>query len=204
MEYLSKVSILILISLFCLSSCNNFRDREYKKDMGDLKELKRETPGIKKIFISGIPTVQVSKGLPGHLAITGFEKELAKVNIDIRSDSLIVKYTGPNDNSKPSLSMNLYIQELEALDVKSVGKLSVGDYVLNADGSEVSLTSIGSVNIDFSVKNIDCTISSVASAELNGSSESGRFVLSAIALLNLSNFQRKHASVETTAIGRQL
>ncbi len=138
--------------------------------------------GFDSVDFSGFGTLEVEQGDEYGLELTGSTRELERVEVEVRGDTLHIRQKSRWtlwfwDAGGQRIDVRLTVPELRELVVSGAGEVDVEG--LEGDEFRFELSGAGEFSArDIDVRELSVTLSGASSAQLNGSADSQSVVIS--------------------------
>jgi hypothetical protein len=167
----------------------------------DAQEAGNDLSDFNELEITGLFDVEITQGHSYSIEMIGPESEKEKYKITQHGKTLVIKY---DDDSKfdwklksfyiEKININITMPELESLELKGAGDVSINDF----DEDDMDIEVLGAVELEghINVRNITINLSGASKFDLRGTSNTMDALVQGASQLRAYDFTTQDAIVE--------
>lgn len=198
------LTCLIAASLFFCLSCSddddNGTDPQRLTGSGDLATVERTLPGVHSVSLITVGTVTVARGSQQSVEITLDDNLLEYLETEVADGELRIKFDAAVNPQDFELRVELTMTDLEALSLVGVGTVSTTN-LFQVDSVYVSLTGVGTVNLEVDTDKLVSVLTGVGTVALSGEAENMKVTHSGVGNLAAFGLQAEDATITQTGVG---
>jgi hypothetical protein len=124
----------------------------------------RDVPSFTSVELRGIGTVEVRRGSPQKVTVSGDDNVVPLVTTEVEGSTLVVDEKNGNFTTRQPLVVAVVAPELDSSILTGAGELRVTG--VSGPGFDASLSGTGKLDVDGSVDTLNATVSGAGSAQL--------------------------------------
>jgi hypothetical protein len=198
---LRQFTLLLLIFLFFLASCQHFLGKRIKGD-GNIKTEDHSLSGFKNIDCNASADVYVTQGEPAGVKVQGDDNLLPYIEIRQEGDRLII-HERSHVNLDPSDGLKIYVTspEFNSINASGAGNIVGETKITNGDELNLHLSGAGDIRMEVNAPTVVCTLSGAGSAYLNGQAKNVDIELSGVGSTHCYDLQAENTKVDVSGVG---
>jgi hypothetical protein len=198
---MKKYFLLLIASLFILSSCSDFMGKHVRGN-GNIKTDKRDITSFKNLEVHGGINVIILQGEIKPIEIKADENLMEYIEVKQEGDDLII---GEREhfNLDPTDKIELYVTSpnYHSISLSGVSNINTEKKITGTNELELNLSGAGDIKMELDFPKVSADLSGVGSMYLNGQTKDVNIVLTGAGSAHCFDLLSENTTVEVSGVG---